>query len=108
MYGKERRISAKFGGRCKKCRAPHMPGDFVWWAPGQKGVLCLRCHSGTPEDPDYDNPFNRPPAPELEDEGVVCCYCGEGAEEPLEAGSEVFCSTNCYVQWVEMGQKREI
>jgi hypothetical protein len=38
-----KRIESKYEGRCKACDARVIPGEFVLWTPGEKGVRCLRC-----------------------------------------------------------------
>jgi hypothetical protein len=37
------RIASKFSGRCKACSAFITPGDEVFFTPGEKGVICLKC-----------------------------------------------------------------
>ena len=41
-----RRIASRYEGRCKRCNAFVVPGEEVWWMPGEKGVSCLKCGGG--------------------------------------------------------------
>ena len=38
-----KRITSKFDGACKRCRARVSAGDVCIWTPGEKGVLCESC-----------------------------------------------------------------
>lgn len=41
------RIAARFNGRCKTCSGEHEIGHWVFYAPGEKGVVCMKCNAET-------------------------------------------------------------
>lgn len=41
-----KRIASRYEGRCKRCNAFVVPGEEVWWMPGEKGVSCIKCGGG--------------------------------------------------------------
>lgn len=40
------RIASRYDGKCKRCRGEFEMGNWVFFTPGEKGVVCSSCNNG--------------------------------------------------------------